>query len=124
MAREPKLSHTRPGQKRQQTASLYPSNCDLDYELYKDDLPYSAGRRIALHQRGIKPNQSTGAKESKRKLFASVDASYPAGELTRLKESARNEGQAPQQEVDSSEESTDTEEAAVRNHTPDPEGSQ
>ncbi|XP_067319148.1 heterogeneous nuclear ribonucleoprotein C-like [Anolis sagrei] len=35
MAREPKLSHTRPGQKRQHNGSLY--SCDLDYD---DDLPY------------------------------------------------------------------------------------
>ncbi|XP_067327242.1 heterogeneous nuclear ribonucleoproteins C1/C2-like [Anolis sagrei] len=38
MAREPKLSHSRPGQKRQHSGSLY--SCDLDYDIYKDDLPY------------------------------------------------------------------------------------
>ncbi|XP_026531723.1 heterogeneous nuclear ribonucleoprotein C-like 1 [Notechis scutatus] len=189
MAQEPKLSHTRPGQKRQQTVSLYPSNCDLDYELYKDDLPYriyeyqkipplighipikirrshlgaESKTRLSPHTdlrsnsnpttgrtklraeelHSIKGELSqikaqvdnlleslnrmdqqrehpTGAKENKRKPFASVDPSYPAGELTRVKGSVRNEGQ---QEVDSAEESTDTEEAAVKNHTPDPEGS-
>ncbi|XP_058011596.1 RNA-binding Raly-like protein isoform X1 [Ahaetulla prasina] len=194
MAREPKLSHTRPGQKRQHTGSLYPSNCDLDYELYKDDLPYriyeyqkipplighipiktrrshlgaESKTRLSPHTvlrsnsnpttgrtklraeelHSIKGELSqikaqvdnlleslnrmdqqrehpTGAKDSKRKLFAGVDPSSPAGELIRMKESAKNEGHPPQQEVDSAEESTDTEEAtAVRNHTPDPEGSQ
>nr|XP_056718682.1 RNA-binding Raly-like protein [Euleptes europaea] len=38
MAREPKLSHTRPGQKRQHSGGLY--HCDLDYEVYKEDFPY------------------------------------------------------------------------------------
>ncbi|ETE63798.1 RNA-binding Raly-like protein, partial [Ophiophagus hannah] len=157
MAREPKLSHARPGQKRQQTASLYPSNCDLDYELYKDDLPYriyeyqkipplighipikirrshlgaESKTRLSPHtDLRSNSNPTTGrtklrAEElhsikgelsqikAQRKLSASVDASYPAGELTRMKESARNEGQALQQEVDSAEDSTDTEEAAM-----------
>ncbi|XP_034281668.1 heterogeneous nuclear ribonucleoprotein C-like 2 isoform X2 [Pantherophis guttatus] len=193
MAQEPKLRHTRPGQKRQHSESLYPSNCDLDYELYKDDLPYriyecqkipplighipiktrrshlgaESKSRLSPHTdlrsnsnpttgrtklraeelHSIKGELSqikvqvdnlleslnrmdqqrehpTGTKDSKRKLFTSVDASSPAGELIRMKESAKNEDHAPQPEVDSAEESTDTEEAtAVRNHTPDPEGS-
>ncbi|XP_039359282.1 heterogeneous nuclear ribonucleoprotein C-like 2 [Mauremys reevesii] len=40
MAREPKPSRARPGQKRQHGGTLYHSNCDLDYELYRDDFPY------------------------------------------------------------------------------------
>ncbi|KAL7978885.1 hypothetical protein Chor_013374 [Crotalus horridus] len=54
-----------------------------------------------------------GTKDSKRKLFASVDASYPAAEPIRMKDSAEQEGHSPQQDVDSAEESTDTEEAAA-----------
>ncbi|XP_015677156.1 RNA-binding Raly-like protein, partial [Protobothrops mucrosquamatus] len=193
MAREPKLSHTRPGQKRQHTGSLYPNNCDLDYELYKDDLPYriyeyqkipplighipiktrrshlgtesktslsphtdlrnnsnsTIGRTKlraeelhsikgelsqiktqvdnlleSLNRMDQQREHPTGTKDSKRKLFASVDASYPAAEPIRMKDSAEQEGHSPQQDVDSAEESTDTEEAAaVRNHTPDSEGS-
>ncbi|XP_048372044.1 RNA-binding Raly-like protein [Sphaerodactylus townsendi] len=38
MAQEPKLSHTRSGQKRQHSGGLY--HCDLDYEVYKEDFPY------------------------------------------------------------------------------------
>ncbi|KAM3828816.1 RNA-binding Raly-like protein [Vipera latastei] len=194
MAREPKLSHTRPGQKRQHTGSLYPNNCDMDYELYKDDLPYriyeyqkipplighipiktrrshlgpeskttlsphtdfrnnsnsSIGRTKlraeelhsikgelsqikaqvdnlleSLNRMDQQREQPTGAKDSKRKFFASVDASYPAAEPIRMKDSAETEAHPHQQEVDSAEESTDTEEAAaaVRNYTPDSEGS-
>ncbi|XP_067419569.1 RNA-binding Raly-like protein [Emydura macquarii macquarii] len=40
MAREPKPSRSRPGQKRQHGGALYHSNCELDYELYRDDFPY------------------------------------------------------------------------------------
>ncbi|XP_062442327.1 RNA-binding Raly-like protein isoform X1 [Rhea pennata] len=40
MAREPKLSRARLGQKRQHSSTLYHSNCDLDYNLYRDDFPY------------------------------------------------------------------------------------
>ncbi|KAM6253161.1 RNA-binding Raly-like protein [Porphyrio hochstetteri] len=40
MAREPKLSRARLGQKRQHSSSLYHSNCELDYDLYRDDFPY------------------------------------------------------------------------------------
>ncbi|KAK9392761.1 ralyl: RNA-binding Raly-like, partial [Crotalus adamanteus] len=54
-----------------------------------------------------------GTKDSKRKLFDSVDASYPAAEPIRMKDSAEQEGHTPQQDVDSAEESTDTEEAAA-----------
>ncbi|XP_014804180.1 PREDICTED: RNA-binding Raly-like protein isoform X2 [Calidris pugnax] len=39
MAREPKPSRARLGQKRQHGSSLY-HNCDLDYDLYRDDFPY------------------------------------------------------------------------------------
>ncbi|XP_060537583.1 heterogeneous nuclear ribonucleoprotein C-like 1 isoform X3 [Pantherophis guttatus] len=174
MAQEPKLRHTRPGQKRQHSESLYPSNCDLDYELYKDDLPY----RIYECQKipplighiPIKTRRSHLGAESKSRLSPHTDLrsnsnpttgrtklraeelhsikgelsqikvqvdnlleslnrmdqqrEHPTGELIRMKESAKNEDHAPQPEVDSAEESTDTEEAtAVRNHTPDPEGS-
>ncbi|XP_063168793.1 RNA-binding Raly-like protein [Candoia aspera] len=191
MAREPKLSHTRPGQKRQHTGSLYPNNCDLDYELYKDDLPcriyeyqkipplighipiktrrshLGAGSKTSLGPHTDLRNNSnsttgrtklraeelhsikgelsqikaqvdnlleslnrmdqrrehpTGTKESKKKFLASVDTSYPGGVLTRRNESPGNEGPNTQQDVDSAEESTDTEEA-MRNHTLDPEGS-
>ncbi|XP_014736174.1 PREDICTED: RNA-binding Raly-like protein [Sturnus vulgaris] len=38
MARESKSSRARLGQKRQHSSSL--SNCDLDYDLYRDDFPY------------------------------------------------------------------------------------
>ncbi|XP_033373064.1 RNA-binding Raly-like protein isoform X1 [Parus major] len=40
MSRESKLSRARLGQKRQHSSSLYHSNCDLDYDLYRDDFPY------------------------------------------------------------------------------------
>ncbi|XP_019391091.1 PREDICTED: RNA-binding Raly-like protein [Crocodylus porosus] len=40
MAREPKPSRARPGQKRQHGSTFYHSNCDLDYDLYRDDFPY------------------------------------------------------------------------------------
>ncbi|XP_065519825.1 RNA-binding Raly-like protein [Lathamus discolor] len=40
MAREPKPSQARLGQKRQHGSSLYHSNCDLDYDLCRDDSPY------------------------------------------------------------------------------------
>ncbi|XP_063190153.1 RNA-binding Raly-like protein [Chroicocephalus ridibundus] len=40
MAREPKPSRARLGQKRQHGSSLYHSNCDLDYDLYREDFPY------------------------------------------------------------------------------------
>ncbi|XP_061301283.1 uncharacterized protein LOC133265097 isoform X2 [Pezoporus flaviventris] len=39
MAREPKPSRARLGQKRQHGSSLY-HNCDLDYDLCRDDFPY------------------------------------------------------------------------------------
>ncbi|XP_010716178.1 RNA-binding Raly-like protein [Meleagris gallopavo] len=40
MAREAKPSRVRLGQKRPHSSSLYPSTCDLDYNLYRDDFPY------------------------------------------------------------------------------------
>ncbi|XP_035192492.1 RNA-binding Raly-like protein isoform X1 [Oxyura jamaicensis] len=40
MAREAKPSRARLGQKRQHSSSLYHGNCDLDYDLYRDDFPY------------------------------------------------------------------------------------
>ncbi|KAM9508016.1 C-type lectin domain family 18 member A-like [Guaruba guarouba] len=40
MVREPKPSQARLGQKRQHGSSLYHSNCNLDYDLYRDDFPY------------------------------------------------------------------------------------
>ncbi|XP_066050604.1 RNA-binding Raly-like protein isoform X2 [Chamaea fasciata] len=40
MARESKPSRARLGQKRHHSSSLYHSNCDLDYDLYRDDFPY------------------------------------------------------------------------------------
>ncbi|KAM6118220.1 LOW QUALITY PROTEIN: heterogeneous nuclear ribonucleoprotein C-like [Pterocles gutturalis] len=40
VAREPKPSRARLGPKRQHGSSLYPSNCELDYDLYRDELPY------------------------------------------------------------------------------------
>ncbi|XP_053843750.1 RNA-binding Raly-like protein [Vidua macroura] len=40
MARESKASRARLGQKRQHSSSLYHSDCDLDYDLYRDDFPY------------------------------------------------------------------------------------
>ncbi|TRZ25893.1 hypothetical protein HGM15179_001240 [Zosterops borbonicus] len=40
MARESKLSQARLDQKQQHSSSLYHSNCDLDYDLYRDDFPY------------------------------------------------------------------------------------
>ncbi|XP_062996979.1 heterogeneous nuclear ribonucleoprotein C-like [Elgaria multicarinata webbii] len=193
MAREPKLSHARPGQKRQHGGGLYPSSCDLDYEeyeLYKDDLPYrvyeyqkipplishipvkarrshlGAGGKTSLGPHtGLRGNNSTagrtklraeelhsikgelsqikaqvdsllesldrmdqrrehppGSKEGKKKAPASGEAAYPGGDPVRRKESTENDGRATLQEVDSAEESTDTEEAA-RNHTLDPESS-
>lgn len=191
MAREPKLSHSRPsGQKRQHGGGLYPS-CDLDYELYKEDFPYrvyeyqkipplishipvktrrshlGAGGKISLGSHpGLRDHHnssmgrtklraeelhsikgelsqikaqvdsllesldrmdqrrehSTGSKEGKKKML-SGEASYMAGDPTRRKESIANDGCAVVQDVDSADESTDTEEAA-RNHTLDPEGSQ
>ncbi|XP_068943756.1 heterogeneous nuclear ribonucleoprotein C-like isoform X2 [Petaurus breviceps papuanus] len=47
MARDPKGSRARPGQKRQHGATLYHSNCDLNYELYREDFPY----RVYEYQR-------------------------------------------------------------------------
>ncbi|XP_074142083.1 RNA-binding Raly-like protein isoform X8 [Sminthopsis crassicaudata] len=47
MARDPKGSRARPGQKRQHSATLYHSNCDLNYELYREDFPY----RVYEYQR-------------------------------------------------------------------------
>ncbi|XP_070616433.1 RNA-binding Raly-like protein isoform X2 [Erythrolamprus reginae] len=178
MAREPKLSHTRPGQKRQHTGSLYPiyeyqkipplighipiktrrshlgaesktrlrSLTDLTSnsnpttgrtKLRAEELHSIKGELSqikaqvdnlleSLNRMDQQREHPTGTKESKRKLFAGLDASSPAGELIRMKDSVKSEGPAPQQETaDSAEESTDTEEAnnAVRNHTPDPEGS-
>ncbi|XP_033012507.1 RNA-binding Raly-like protein isoform X1 [Lacerta agilis] len=192
MAREPKLSHARPSQKRQHSGGLYPSTCDLDYELYKEDLPYrvyeyqkipplishipvkarrshlgaggkaslgphaglrgssgsTAGRTKlraeelhsikgelsqikaqvdslleSLDRMDQRREQPTGSKEVKKKAAASTEASYSAGETTRRKESPVQDGRAALPEVDSAEESTDTEESA-RNHTLDLEGSQ
>ncbi|XP_061231917.1 RNA-binding Raly-like protein [Neopsephotus bourkii] len=40
MAREPKLSRARLGQKRQHGSSLYHSNCDLDYDFCRDEFPH------------------------------------------------------------------------------------
>ncbi|XP_061449961.1 RNA-binding Raly-like protein isoform X2 [Rhineura floridana] len=189
MAREPKLSHTRPSQKRQH--GVYPS-CDLDYELFKEDLPYrvyeyqkipplishipvkirrshlGAGGKTSLGAHTVLRGSSnstsgrtklraeelhsikgelsqikaqvdsllesldrmdqrrehpTGSKEVKKKVVAGTEASYSAGEPIRRKENTANDGRAVLQDVDSAEESTDTEEAA-RNHTLDPEGSQ
>ncbi|XP_042293935.1 RNA-binding Raly-like protein [Sceloporus undulatus] len=183
MAREPKLSHTRPGQKRQHSGSLYP--CDLDYEIYKDDLPYrvyeyqkipplishipvktrrshlGSGGKTSLGP-GLRGNNSmagrtklraeelhcikgelsqikvqvdnllesldrmdqrrdhnAGSKDSKKKTPASGEASCPAGDPVQRTE---NDGHAALQDVDSADESTDTEEAA-RNHTLDAKGS-
>ncbi|XP_066493646.1 RNA-binding Raly-like protein isoform X2 [Tiliqua scincoides] len=65
----------------------------------------------------------TGSKEGKKKTPPSGEASYAAGEPSRKKESTANDGRTTLQDVDSADESTDTEEAA-RNHTLDPEGSQ
>ncbi|KAJ6666020.1 hypothetical protein lerEdw1_000924 [Lerista edwardsae] len=168
MAREPKLSHSRPGgQKRQHSGGLYPG-CDLDYELYKEDFPYrvyeyqkipplishipvkarrshlGAGGKTSLGPHtGLRGNQNStagrtkctlqprtqncpppiGYKEGKKKTPPSGEASYVAGDSSRRKDSTANDGHAAQPDVDSADESTDTEEAA-RNHTLDPEGNQ
>lgn len=53
----------------------------------------------------------SGSKEVKKKAAASTEASYSAGETTRRKESPVQDGRAALPEVDSAEESTDTEEA-------------
>ncbi|XP_054856562.1 heterogeneous nuclear ribonucleoprotein C-like isoform X2 [Eublepharis macularius] len=190
MAREPKLSHTRPGQKRQHGGGLYHSSCDLDYEVYKEDFPYrvyeyqkipplishipvktkrshlGAGDKSALGPHtGLRSNSNsiagrtklraeelhsikgelsqikaqvdsllesldrmdqrrehpTGSKEGKKKNLSSGE--YSAGDTSRKKESAANDRHTPVQEVDSADESTDTEEAA-RNHMLDHESNQ
>ncbi|KAF7244563.1 Heterogeneous nuclear ribonucleoprotein C [Varanus komodoensis] len=194
MAREPKLSHTRPGQKRQHGGGLYPSSCDLDYddcELFKDDLPYrvyeyqkipplishipiksrrshlgtgsktspgphsglrgnsnsTAGRTKlraeelhsikgelsqikaqvdslleSLDRMDQRREHPSGSKESKKKAPASAEAAYLGGDSARRRESTESDKCGPLQDIDSEEESTDTEEAA-RNHTLDPESS-
>ncbi|XP_060110310.1 RNA-binding Raly-like protein isoform X1 [Heteronotia binoei] len=191
MAREPKLSHTRPGQKRQHGGGLYHSS-DLDYEVYKEDFPYrvyeyqkipplishipvktkrshlgAGGKSTLGPHTGLKSSSNsvagrtklraeelhsikgelsqikaqvdsllesldkmdqrrehpTGSKEVKKKNLSSGESSYSAGDTSWKKESAANDGHTATQEVDSADESTDTEEAA-RNHTLDPESSQ
>nr|XP_008115902.1 PREDICTED: RNA-binding Raly-like protein [Anolis carolinensis] len=188
MAREPKLSHTRPGQKRQHGGGLY--SCDLDYDIYKDDLPYrvceyqkipplishipvktrrshlgNGGKSSLASHTGSRGSSSTaghtklraeelhsikgelsqikvqvdnllesldrmdqrrdhnaGSKESSKKSRVSGEASCPAGDLVQRKASTEYDAPAAQQDIDSAEESTDTEEAA-RNHMLDAEGS-
>ncbi|XP_015280272.1 PREDICTED: RNA-binding Raly-like protein isoform X2 [Gekko japonicus] len=187
MAREPKLSHTRPGQKRQHGGGLYHS--DLEYEVYKEDFPYrvyeyqkipplishipvktkrshlgaggkgphtglkSSGNSMAgrtklraeelhsikgelsqikaqvdslldsLDRMDQRREHPTGSKDGKKKNLSGGESSYAAGDTPRKKESAANDGHTATQELDSADESTDTEEAA-RNHTLDPESSQ
>ncbi|KAH0619582.1 hypothetical protein JD844_000305 [Phrynosoma platyrhinos] len=56
-------------------------------------------------------NHNAGSKDSKKKNPASGKASCPAGDPAQMKESTEIDGHAALQDVDSAEESTDTEEA-------------
>ncbi|KAL8194867.1 UNVERIFIED_CONTAM: hypothetical protein K2H54_037305 [Gekko kuhli] len=53
----------------------------------------------------------TGSKDGKKKNLSGGESSYAAGDTSRKKESAANDGHSATQEVDSADESTDTEEA-------------
>lgn len=187
MAREPKLSHSRPGQKRQHGGSLYHSS-ELDYEVYKEDFPYrvyeyqkipplishipvktkrshlgAGGKSTLAPHTGLKSSNNSMAGRTKlraeelhsikgelsqikaqvdsllesldrmdqrrelptgkKKTLSSGESSYTVGDTPRKKENTASDGHTTTQEVDSADESTDTEEAA-RNHTLDLESSQ
>ncbi|XP_039769391.1 RNA-binding Raly-like protein isoform X1 [Ornithorhynchus anatinus] len=188
MAREPKPSRARPGQKRQHSTALYHSSCDLDYELYREDFPYrvyeyqripplinrapvksrrthmGTGSKSSLTAhltpRGSNPppartklkaeelhsikgelsqikaqvdslleslermdqrrDRLGGAKEGEeKKTQVSEEPSYPAAESqreSRSKEGTEPAGQSDLRDIDSAEESTDTEEALWLGH--------
>ncbi|XP_029781558.1 uncharacterized protein LOC115280657 isoform X3 [Suricata suricatta] len=150
MAGETRPGPTQPGQKRQPGTAISCSNYDLDYKLYREDVPYSRvyeyqGIPPLLNRMPVKirrthvgmgvkssfsphkgprkshlPREQIKRSDASEENRAAVSKSYSC-RITEAKQEPR--GQRAHPEADSPEDSTHPEEA-VKNHASDQEGSQ